>query len=434
MSEATLNIHDQYLADLAREIPNGHPEWFGVIRKTGRAAFEASAFPTTRQEEWRHTNIAAVSSVHYPTDAEPGQVGAAQRDGHSFAKDGFFEAVFVDGCFSAELSSLDGLPQGAFVGNLHDHLTHEAVHAHLNRHARNRSAYTALNTASLKDGALIHVARNIVVPAPIHLLFLSTGSARRAAHVRNLIALETGAEATVVSTWAGLGGNADYLNNIVEEVVLGPNAGLRYYKAVKEGALGNHLATTEFHQERDSRLFALTVSQEGKITRNQQCIALAGEGAECALHGLYMNDGERLIDNALHIHHQVPHCNSRIAFKGILDGDSKSVFTGKVNVDQVAQRTDSDQLSNNLLLSDSATIDTKPQLEIYADDVKCTHGATVGAHPDPIIFYFRSRGIDEATARGMLTYGFADEIVAEIEPDPLRDRLQDYIFQKYSPK
>jgi Fe-S cluster assembly protein SufD len=433
MSEATLNIHDQYLADLAREPVNGQPDWVGLVRKTGRAAFEASEFPHTRLEEWRHTNIAAISNNHFSASLEPGRVDASQLAGLSLAGDGYHELVFVDGQFSADLSTIGELPEGATLGGLYANLGSEIARAHVNQYVQNRNAYTALNTASLKDGALVYLPRKVVLDAPVHLLFVTTTGDQRAAHVRNVIALDECSEATIISTYAGLGA-ANYLNNIVEEVALGPNSSLKYYKAVQEGGAGNHLSTTEFHQDRDSRLFSLVVSQEGKITRNQQCIRLAGPGAECALHGLYMNDGERLIDNALHIHHNVPNCNSRIAYKGILDGNSKSVFTGKVNVDQAAQKTDSDQLSNNLLLSDSATIDTKPQLEIYADDVKCTHGATVGAHPDPIIFYFRSRGIDEATARGMLTYGFADEIVAEIGPDAFRDRLQHYIFKKYSPQ
>lgn len=433
MSEATFNIHDQYLADLARDPVNGQPEWIGLIRKTGRAAFEASTFPHVKLEEWRHTNIAAISNNHFPPADGSAAVDAAQLEGLSLAQHGYNEVVFVDGYFSEPLSTLGSLPDGVILGGLYANSSSEVVRAHLSQHAQNRSAYTALNTASLKDGALVYLPRKAVLDSPVHLLFISTGAEQRAAHIRNLIVLDESSEATVIATYAGLG-TTTYLNNVVDEVVIGANAGLKFYKAVQEGVAGNHLSTTEFRQDRDSRLFSLVVSQEGKITRNQQCIHLAGPGAECALHGLYMNDGDRLIDNALHIHHAVPNCNSRIAYKGILDGNSKSVFTGKVNVDQIAQKTDSDQLSNNLLLSDSATIDTKPQLEIYADDVKCTHGATVGAHPEPIIFYFRSRGIDEATARGMLTYGFADEIITEIQPDAFRDRLQHYIFKKYSPQ
>lgn len=437
MSELTLTTpHGQYLEDLAHEPLNGQPDWVGTVRKTGRAAFEGSTFPHSKMEEWRHTNISPISKTHY-APAEPGAgdtLDASALAGISLAADGYHELVFVDGYFCEPLSRPGSLPQGAILGSIQNHLGSETLQAHLNRYAHNRNAYTALNTAFLKDGALVYVPKNTALESPVHLIFLSsTGASEAAAHIRTVIALGESSEATVITSYAHLDGGANYLNNIVEEIALAPNAKLDYYKVVGESGAGNHLATTEVHQDRDSRFSSLVISQEGKIVRNQQCIELAGAGAECALHGLYLNDGDRLIDNAINIHHAVPNCNSRIAYKGILDGNSKSVFTGKVNVDRVAQQTDSDQLSNNLLLSDTATIDTKPQLEIYADDVKCTHGATVGAHPEPIIFYFRSRGIDEPTARGMLTYGFADEVVSEIAPAPLRKRLQQYVFEKYSP-
>jgi len=213
----------------------------------------------------------------------------------------------------------------------------------------------------------------------------------------------------------------------VDEVVLRPNARLRWHKLVRGSADGNHLATTEVRQHRDSRLEAFAFTLSGKVTRNQLCVGLAEEGASCSLSGLYLNDGDRLTDNALDIHHAVPHCASRIAYKGVLDGRSKAVFTGKVYVAPDAQQTDSDQLSNNLLLSDTATIDAKPQLEIYADDVKCTHGATVGSPPEEIVFYFRSRGISEQDALSMLTFGFAEEIVADLEEPVLRERLTSYL-------
>lgn len=438
MSEVTLkNPHEQYLAELTQEPANGQPDWLGLIRKSGRAAFEASVFPHGKMEEWRHTNINAISNTHYRRTSSDGvaALSAPQLEGRSLAGAGFHELVFVDGHFSAALSNVGTIPDGALVGSFRDHLGTETLRAHLNQHMANRNAYTALNTASLKDGALVYVPRKTVFEKPVHLLFVSTVAAHEAAaHIRNVIVLDESSEATVISSYVGLDAATNYFNNVVEEVSVGANAQLRYYKVVQEGAAGNHLATTEIKQDRDSNVFSLVASLEGKVARNQLCVNMAGSGAECALHGLYLNDGDRLIDNAIDIHHTVPNCNSRIAYKGILDGNSKTVFTGKVNVDKIAQQTDSDQLSNNLLLSDSATLDTKPQLEIYADDVKCTHGATVGAHPEPIIFYFRSRGIDEAMARGMLTYGFADEIASEIEPDALRDRLRKYVYRKYSPK
>jgi len=438
MSEATaLKPQERYLADLAQQDGNGHATWLRDIHAAGKTALEATTFPHSKMEEWRHTNIGPITNTHYgrPQPLSDNTLTASALAGVGFADAGWIELVFVDGQFSSALSQVPALPDGVVVGGLLANQDSEALQQHTHKIAQNRNAYTALNTAFLQDGAFVYVPRKVVVETPIHLLFVSTtGLSGAAAHVRNVIALEESSAATVTTSYVGLDAGTDYLNNVVEEIYVGANAQLTTYKTVKEGAAGNHLATSEVLQDRDSRLTALVVSQEGKVTRNQSCVKFAAEGAECALHGLYLNDGARLIDNVLNIHHAAPHCNSRIAYKGILDGKSKTVFTGKVNVDQIAQQTDSDQLSNNLLLSDDATLDTKPQLEIYADDVKCTHGATVGSHPDEIIFYFRSRGIDEATARGMLTFGFADEVISEIEADALRDRLEAYIFDKYSPK
>tara|TARA_R110001592_G_scaffold106768_6_gene299349 strand:+ start:262 stop:1581 length:1320 start_codon:yes stop_codon:yes gene_type:complete len=437
MSEATAkNPQALYLDDLAQQDSNGHAPWLRDIRAGGKVALESATFPHSKMEEWRHTNVGPVTNTHYGA-AMPfieGSLSATALEGASLAGAGWIELVFIDGQYSAGLSTIPTLPKGVIVGGIHALQDVDALQQHANKILQDRNAFTALNTAFLHDGAFVYVPKKVALETPVHLLFVSTsGMVGAAAHVRNIIALEESSEATVTTSYVGLDETANYLNNIVEEIYVGANAKLTYYKSVKEGAAGNHLATSEVLQDRDSRLVSLVVSQEGKVTRNQSCVKFAGEGAECALHGLYMNDHDRLIDNVLNIHHAAPRCNSRIAYKGILDGNSKTVFTGKVNVDQIAQQTDSDQLSNNLLLSDDATLDTKPQLEIYADDVKCTHGATVGSHPEAIIFYFRSRGIGEEMARGMLTFGFADEIISEIKADALRDRLEQYIFEKYSP-
>jgi len=246
--------------------------------------------------------------------------------------------------------------------------------------------------------------------------------------------LGTSAEADIVESYVGLNDAAGYLNNAVTEIVLGDNATLRRYKVVREGDAGYHLATTKVIQGRDTNFHSFTMSLTGQIVRDELDVVLGGEGANVLLSGIYLNDGDRLIDNALRVTHASPKCYSRMAYKGVLDGTSRSVFTGKVLVPQGSQQTDSNQLNNNLLLSDKATLDTKPQLEIFADDVKCTHGATIGGFPSELIFYFRSRGMTEAMAHAILTFGFASEIVDDINIDPLRERLSKYVFAKYSPK
>jgi len=237
-----------------------------------------------------------------------------------------------------------------------------------------------------------------------------------------------------VESYIGLSQTSAYLSNLVSEFVIGDNATLRRHKIVEDGAAGHHLETAAVLHGRDTKLEAFAITLAGKIVRNELDVLLAGEGSNVELKGLYLNDGDRLIDNYLHVTHAASHCYSRMGYKGVLDGASSAVFTGKVHVHPGAQKTDSNQLNNNLLLSGDATIDTKPQLEIFADDVKCTHGATIGGFPPEHLFYFQSRGMTSAMANAILTYGFASEVVHAIEVPELRARLAKYVFDKYSPK
>ena len=431
--------HEHYLADLARQSPNGAPEWLKRVRAQGAALFQETEFPHVRMEEWRQTNIADLGKTPFraTTAAQAEKTAGIDASRFLYSPEDWCELVFVDGFYAAGLSRPVTLAKGVVAGSLYAAAKGDeaaVVEQHLGKYLGGRNAFTALNAAYTADGAFLHVPKNTAEATPIHFVFISTGNeADRAQHVRNLFVIDESSEATVVVSYVALG-DARYLTNCVEEIALAPNAQLKHYKVAEEGAAGNHLATTEVHHQRDSRFTSFSFSLTGQIVRNQLMVQFDGEGAECELHGLYLNDGERLLDNFLHITHAQPNCRSRIAYKGVLGEQSNTVFAGKVFVYPEAQKTDSDQLSQNLLLSDTATIDTKPQLEIFADDVKCTHGATVGSPPEEVIFYFRSRGIDEATARGMLTYGFADEIVSEVGLDPLRARLDRYVYEKYSPK
>jgi Fe-S cluster assembly protein SufD len=440
MTETTQAQPKARLLEALRALPaNGSPEWLQQLRSGGAALFEQTPFPHTKMEEWRHTNIAVLAETGYAPLAGATAHGLT-RDGiaaWSFASQGWPELVFVDGYFAADLSSVEALPEGITALSLHDALAGpEAAHAeqHLNRYLQERNAYTALNSALIQDGLYLRAAKNAAPSAPVHALYLTSARpADTAAHVRSLVILEQGAQVQLIETHAAVPGAPRCLNNLVTEIALAPNARLEHYKTVSEAEAGNHLSTVEARLDRDSYYGAYGFSMQGQIVRNQVCVRLEGENAECNLVGLYLNDRDRLLDNALDITHVAPHCRSRILYKGILGDSSKAVFAGKVHVHREAQQTDSDQLSNNLLLSDSATIDAKPQLEIYADDVKCTHGATIGSPPEEVVFYFRARGIGEAMARAMLTYGFADEIVEEVKIDPLTQRLNAYIFAKYSP-
>ena len=401
------------------------------LRDAGAVAFSDMEFPHYKEEAWRHTNIRPILKNTYSTIAKAGSVSMDAIKAHSFAYDGLPEIVLVDGQFDAELSTLDALPKGVTIESLAQATTSTDQ---LGQHVPNTNAFVPLNAALVSDGVVIHVAKNSVAETPIHILYITTGQANTATHPRNLITTGESSELSFVESYVGLNNEASTLTNGVCEIVVGDNAKITRHKVVREGTNAHHLMTTQVILGRDSRFNAFTMTLSGQTVRNEFRVKMTGPGGHCDLNGLYLNDGDRVIDNALFVEHASAKCYSRMGYKGVLDGSSTANFTGMVLVPQDSQQTDSDQLNNNLLLSDKAVIDTKPQLEIFADDVKCTHGATIGAFPSEVIFYFQSRGMDALTAHGMLTYGFAAEVVDAIEVEPLKKRLADYVFTKYSPK
>jgi Fe-S cluster assembly protein SufD len=291
-------------------------------------------------------------------------------------------------------------------------------------------AFAALNTALMEDGALIHIRKDAVVEQSIHLLFVSTTKgAKQVTHPRNLIVAEANSQATIVESYVGLNGDA-YFTNAVTELVAGENAVLDHYKIERESVAAFHIATLRIHQERNSNVTSHAVSLGGALVRNDIHTVLDGEGCECTLNGLYMIVGSQHVDNHLLVDHAKPHCNSRENFKGILDQNSRGVFSGRIIVRQDAQKTDAKQSNMSLLLSEGAQVESKPQLEILADDVKCTHGATIGQISEEAIFYLRSRGISEEAARSLLVYAFAQERVEQIRIDALRTQLEALLFAK----
>ncbi len=425
-----------YGPDLERMKALDGPAWLEAIRQNGAARFSELELPHRKQEAWRFTNVAPIIRTPFQplVSAPAGAVDPGDAASHLYDEAEWTQLVFVDGFFDQGLSRIAQGSDGLRIGGLADAVARddEVVRDHLGRFVDPSNAFIALNAAFVQDGAFFYLPKNETLEAPIHLLYLSTGKATVACHPRNLLVLGASSQATVVETHVGLSQEGTYFSNGVTEIVLEDNARLEHYKIVDEGAAAFHLATTKVCQGRDTFFRSLAVTLGGRIVRNELCVLLDGEGGECSLNGLYLNDGNRLIDNALHVEHAKAHCRSRMAYKGVLDGKSNAVFTGKVLVNRGSQKTDSDQLNSNLLLSADATIDTKPQLEIFADDVKCTHGATVGSFPKELIFYFQSRGISPSAAHGILTYGFADEIVKAIDVGPLRDRLERRVFDQYS--
>jgi len=375
--------------------------------------------------------------------------------------------VFVDGRFAPELSAFDGrhgaagrnareapggraslpsgdareapgglasLPPGTVVESLAAALRREPrrLEAHLGRHAAfEEQPFVALNTAFLGDGALVMLPRGAVLERPIHLLYLSTAGAAAApaavTYPRNLIVAGEGSQLTVVETYAGKGA---YFSCGVTELVAGAGAVVDHYKVQRESREAFHLATLQVHAERASAVSSHSISLGGGLVRNDVNAVLDGEGIDCILNGLYLADGRQLVDNHMRVEHAKPHCASHELYKGILDGKARSVFNGLIHVHKGAQKTDAKQSNRNLLLSADAIANSNPRLEIFADDVKCTHGSTVGQLDDDAIFYLRSRGIGEDAARSLLTYAFAADILARIKVEPVRHDLEEYLFAR----
>ena len=428
---------EHYLGGMRRldELPA--PAWLKKLRAAGAAQFAQTPYPNTKMEEWRETNLAPlIETPYYPLTRMP-RHPLAGFDVAPHRLDGWINLVFVDGFFDEALSDTAALPKGAAAGSLARALAgpeEKTVRRHLGTCLGDRSAFTALNTAFLQDGPYLHVPRGVELDRPVHFLCIATErDANVAAHHRGLIVLEDMARATVAITSTALGAGENHFDNVVEEIFVGNGAALTRCEVVDPGATGRRLCTAETRQGRDSRIDSFSIALGGQIVRGQVCALLGEPGAETHLNGLYLNGGAGLVDNHLHVTHAADHCTSRIAYKGVLDGASRSVFTGRVLVRREAQQTDSVQLNNNLLLSEAARVETRPQLEIYADDVKCTHGATVGPPPPEIVFYFRSRGVDERTARGMLTYGFAEDLAGRIPEPALRRRVDGVLFGRFNP-
>ncbi len=407
------------------------PDWLRGLRRAAIERFGAVGFPTSRDEDWRFTSITPVTQRTF----RPAGLGRPLRpidlSGQRYGVAGWTELVFLNGRLTA-YASLPPLPAGVKLGGTRRALEVDApsLQRYLGRHASTGNPFTALNTAMFSDGASLYVPPGAAIESPIHLIFLTDESMVGAVvHPRNLILLGRGARASVIETYASL---ADVMcwTNPVTEIVLSEGAALEYLRVEQESEQAYHFGTTHIHQERDSRLTSFSVSLGGAIARHNLDVVMNGTGVETHLNGLYMGRGRQLLDNHTSILHAHPNGASREVYKGILDGQAHAVFNGKVYVTPEAQKTDGKQTNRNLLLSDQARVDTKPQLEIFADDVKCTHGATVGRLDETALFYLKSRGIGPALARKILIYAFAAEVLEEIPHEAVRQRLEAEVMSR----
>jgi Fe-S cluster assembly protein SufD len=408
-----------------------------AIQSIRRAAFDRFAslgFPPTKNEDWHFTSVSRIAEQEFtPLVAASGDVARDDRAPFTFGGAGWYTLVFVNGRFAPELSEVAKLPAGLKVWDLGTAWTAapEVVDRVAKLAAYDTHAFTALNTAFMYDGAVVQIAPEAEIDQPIHLLYVTDATAAKGMmHPRSLVVAGRHSRATVIESYVSTS-DAMYFTNAVTEVSVGEGATLRHYKMQREGARAFHVGTIEVHQARDSHYVSFSLAVGGALTRTNVYTTLDGEGAGATLNGLYMLDGEQHCDHQTQIVHAQPNCFSRELYKGVLDGRSHGVFNGKVFVHPVAQKTDGKQTNNTLLLSDTAQIDTKPQLEIFADDVKCTHGATVGQIDQTALFYLKSRGVPNALARRLLTYAFAADVLETIELEEVREGLERMTLERF---
>ena len=407
------------------------PEWLEPLRRAAAARFAVVGFPGTRDEEWRFTPVAPIAQRTWrPAPGEPAKLSADRLAPFVFGHPEWSTLVFVDGGYSEALSRVAPLPAGVRVGSLAEALrgNGELLPGHLARHAPvEGSPFTALNTAGFRDGGLVHVPAGLDLERPVHLVYVTTADAEGTAiHPRNLIVVERGARASVIESYVTLAPEGVYWTNPVTEVSAAAGSWLEHTRIQRESERAYHVGLTHVEQQRDSHYRSFSMAMGAALARHNLHVRLNDENIETLMYGLYLTRGEQVVDNHTAIFHDQPNCRSWEVYKGVLDGRSRAVFNGKVFVRPEAQKTDAKQTNRNLLLSDTAKVDTKPQLEIFADDVKCTHGATVGRLDDVALFYARSRGIPQVAAERLLTYAFAAEVIDEVALGPVRlelDRL-----------
>jgi Fe-S cluster assembly protein SufD len=405
-----------------------------AMRRTAFDRFVQLGFPTTKNEDWHYTSVAPIAEHEYALLLpRSGDVDRRELAAFDFGATAWHTLVFVNGRIAPELSDRRALPRGVTVLDLASAWTGapELVARIGTLTNFDSASFTALNTSFMYDGAVVHVEKDVAVDLPIHLLYITDATAAKGMmHPRNLLVVDRHASATVVESYVSTG-DAAYFTNAVTEVALGEGATLRHYKIQREGARAFHVGTIEAHQAKDSHFLSFSLTVGAALSRTNVYTTLDGPGCGATLNGLTMLDGDQHGDSQTQIIHAQPNCFSRELYKGILDDRSHGVFNGKVYVHEIAQKTDGKQTNKTLLLSDTAHVDTKPQLEIYADDVKCTHGATIGQIDQQALFYLKSRGIDHEFARRLLTYAFAADVLETIEVDDIRQGLERMTLERF---
>jgi Fe-S cluster assembly protein SufD len=431
---------DRPIADFRRiadSLPGRH-KWLQALREDALRRFSETGYPTPRDEAWKYTNLTPflLGKSFAPAIGGGEAAMAGLLDDFLFPDSAAPVLVFVDGFHVPGLSRTAGLPSGVMVASLGDVLRgtdDRDIETFLTGHVPvEPRGFAQLNTAFMTDGACIRIPAGVAIERPIHLLYIvRPGAQPFAAYWRNLIAAAPGSRATVVEHYVSVDG-AQALTSAVTQCVLADGAAVEHYQLNEQGDGVYHFAGIHVHQTGASRYASHNVQAGARLARGDVHAVLAGQGSECTLNGLYLGRGRQHIDNYTYIDHQVPRCTSRESYKGVLDDQSRGIFNGQIIVRQDAQRTDARQVNHNLLLSEDAEADTRPQLLIYADDVQCSHGSTVGQLDRDALFYLRARGLDEAQARRMLVTAFAQDVVDRMSVEAVRRRLERLVAERLS--
>jgi Fe-S cluster assembly protein SufD len=427
----TIDSVDRFVADFARSaasLPGANVPWLARLRRAALDRFAQRGLPGPRDEDWKYTSVAAIAKRPF---AVPAQAGSVDVDIDAFALAGMasHRLVFVNGRYAPGLSQVGRLPAGVTLQSLAQTLERapDALEPLLGED-RYQTVFAALNAAFMADGVHLHLPRGTVVAEPIHALFVCTAT-DAAIHPRNVVVAGEGAQATLIEHYVGLDGAAA-LTNAVTQLFVAADASVAHYKLQQEPARALHIGGIHAAQSRASRLESHSIALGAALARNDITTSFDAEGCEAVLNGLFLVSGRQHVDHHTRIDHAKPRGTSREYYKGIVDGAARGVFNGKVIVHPGAQKTNAQLSSRNLLLSKSAEIDTKPELSIDADDVKCTHWATVGQLDDNAMFYLRSRGVDEAMARALLTYAFAHDVIERVRVAPLRAMLERILVER----
>lgn len=422
--DKTLERVPQFLAG------HGVP-WLAKARQSAFERFAAHGFPTRREEEWKYTDVSALGkrASLAPDNIPPDPSSEAALFAWTLAQENLHLMVFVNGHYSDELSALGELPAGARLESLADLLDAGAdLPQALFDQQHEHTVFAALNNALTTDGAVLRLASGVTLEKPVYLLFVASGH-NTAIYPRNIVIAGEGARATVIEHYFGML-DAHNFTDAVTQIGLADRAEVLHCKLEQEGSAAFHVAGIHAEQAAHSRFVSHSFALGGRLARNDITTRMSGPDCLCSFDGLYLLDGKQHVDHHTRIDHLAPSGTSREYYRGILDGESHGVFSGKVIVHPHAIKTDAHQANHNLLLSRQAEVDTKPQLEIFADDVKCTHGATVGQLDDESLFYLRARGVDAESARSLLIYGFANDIIRRVEVPDMRARIEHLVLDR----